>query len=192
MLSSCSASSNLIRFATAGRKISTSSYFLSATSESSRRGFSATSHQYEYPLRTEVPQISRTKATDAMAAVKASTGGDHSSTDVDIRTKYNITNEKDPFDDLHSLSEDEREKAYQQNALLKNQRLSERHKILPIQPSYIPPNLPSKDLEMPYTQVTTLPNGLRVASQETYGQVTTVGIFANVGSRLEVRYQNDV
>jgi hypothetical protein len=35
-------------------------------------------------------------------------------------------------------------------------------------------------------EVTALPNGLRVARQETYGRVSTQCIFANVGFRYEV------
>ncbi|CAM9416129.1 unnamed protein product, partial [Hapterophycus canaliculatus] len=35
------------------------------------------------------------------------------------------------------------------------------------------------------TLTTTLPNGLRVVSQETYGALCTFGIVVNAGSRLE-------
>jgi processing peptidase subunit alpha len=44
---------------------------------------------------------------------------------------------------------------------------------------------PASDLTEPSTIVTTLSNGLRVASQETYGQSTTFGMFVDVGSRYE-------
>lgn len=40
-------------------------------------------------------------------------------------------------------------------------------------------------MSTPTTNVTVLDNGIRVASQETYGQVTTFGLISDCGSRLE-------
>jgi len=46
---------------------------------------------------------------------------------------------------------------------------------------------PASNLPSPATQVTTLPNGLRVASEENYGQVhNTVGVFMSVDCFLSV------
>eukprot|EP00904_Undaria_pinnatifida_P000971 jgi/Undpi1/10875/HiC_scaffold_3.g01401.m1 len=49
----------------------------------------------------------------------------------------------------------------------------------------VPPLKPPGELKRPETLTTTLPNGLRVASQETYGALCTFGIIINAGSRLE-------
>ncbi|CAH1787055.1 unnamed protein product [Owenia fusiformis] len=42
------------------------------------------------------------------------------------------------------------------------------------------------------TKVTTLPNGLRVASENTFGQFSTVGVVIDSGSRYEVNYPSGV
>ncbi|CAK4098653.1 unnamed protein product [Aphanomyces euteiches] len=44
---------------------------------------------------------------------------------------------------------------------------------------------PASQLQAPRTETTVLPNGLRVISQETYGQASTVGLFIDAGSRFE-------
>ncbi|KAF0689618.1 Aste57867_18949 [Aphanomyces stellatus] len=44
---------------------------------------------------------------------------------------------------------------------------------------------PASQLKAPRTELTVLPNGLRVISQETYGQASTVGLFIDAGSRFE-------
>jgi processing peptidase subunit alpha len=44
---------------------------------------------------------------------------------------------------------------------------------------------PAEALPRPATRITTLPNGVRVASEENYGQVSNVGVFLDAGSRLE-------
>ncbi|CAM9867093.1 unnamed protein product [Phaeothamnion confervicola] len=49
----------------------------------------------------------------------------------------------------------------------------------------VPRPRPASALERPGTLVTTLPNGLRVASQETYGQLCTFGVLVDAGSRHE-------
>ena len=53
-------------------------------------------------------------------------------------------------------------------------------------PSYIPPNVPLEQLEVPTTQITTLPNGVRVGSIENYSQVSSVGVLLDFGSRHEL------
>lgn len=160
---------------------SSSNTFIS--SSSNRCCFSVTSHQYEYPLRTEAPQISRTKASEA-------TANSGTTRNTKVVSSKEVNDDNDPFDDFHTFTEEEREERRQKLNSQLNTHLSDRHKIMPVKPSYIPSNLPSKDLEIPATKVSTLSNGLRVASQETYGQVSTVGVFANVGSRYEVCRMN--
>jgi mitochondrial-processing peptidase subunit alpha len=54
----------------------------------------------------------------------------------------------------------------------------------------LPSLSPASDLDAPETELSTLPNGLRVVSQETYGQVTTVGVLVHTGSRFEALPMN--
>lgn len=46
--------------------------------------------------------------------------------------------------------------------------------------------------ELPAPVVTTLPNGVRVATQETFEEATSLGIFVDVGSRHEMPEQSGV
>jgi hypothetical protein len=91
----------------------------------------------------------------------------------------------DPFDDSGSLPSEERQKLIQQQ---KQELTSIQLSSLPITqtvPAFIPPNVSSQELEAPETLITTLENGIRVVSQETYSQMCTVGVLTNVGSRHE-------
>jgi len=59
------------------------------------------------------------------------------------------------------------------------------------------PNLPEAVYAAPLaesaiTKVTTLPNGLRVASEPRYGQFCTVGLVIDSGPRYEVAYPSGV
>lgn len=56
----------------------------------------------------------------------------------------------------------------------------------------IPTLTPADNLVKPTCQVTTLDNGLRVASEETYGQVTALGMFVDAGSRYETEANSGV
>ncbi|TMW60009.1 hypothetical protein Poli38472_000051 [Pythium oligandrum] len=49
----------------------------------------------------------------------------------------------------------------------------------------LPQLKPASQLSAPTTEVTTLPSGLRVISQDTYGQAATLGVFVDTGSRYE-------
>ena len=53
-------------------------------------------------------------------------------------------------------------------------------------PAHIPPNISLDLLEVPETKITTLSNGVRVGSMETYSQVSTVGVVLDFGSRHEL------
>lgn len=55
--------------------------------------------------------------------------------------------------------------------------------IEPTVPSHIPPNLTIE--ETPTPQLTELSNGIRIVSQETFGQITTLGIVQQLGSLYE-------
>ncbi|CAM9668469.1 unnamed protein product, partial [Laminaria digitata] len=52
--------------------------------------------------------------------------------------------------------------------------------------------LPSYVLNCPETQVTTLPNGLRVASETSHGATAAVGVWIDAGSRYETPENNGV
>ncbi|CAN0015054.1 unnamed protein product [Ectocarpus sp. 12 AP-2014] len=52
--------------------------------------------------------------------------------------------------------------------------------------------LPSYVLNCPETQVTTLPNGLRVASETSHGATASVGVWIDAGSRYETLENNGV
>mmetsp|Transcript_37040 Transcript_37040/g.59981 ORF Transcript_37040/g.59981 Transcript_37040/m.59981 type:complete len:504 (+) Transcript_37040:31-1542(+) len=60
------------------------------------------------------------------------------------------------------------------------------------------PGVPTPDtssydsLPLPQTKVTTLPNGVRVASQDTYGHLTTLSVYVDAGSRYETSANNGV
>ncbi|KAG7353224.1 peptidase M16 family protein [Nitzschia inconspicua] len=128
---------------------------------------------YEYPTRKEAPLITTTKATDVMST---------SSTPIESQKVYIP---EDPFDDKGLLSTEEKEKLKeQQSQKMRSVKLSS----LPITktiPNFVPPNVPSRELEAPETLITTLDNGIRVVSQELYSQMCTVGVLTNVGSRHE-------
>jgi processing peptidase subunit alpha len=152
------------------------------TQSAERRSFSASSDAfsiYEYPTRTEAPVITSSNAKDVSAE------------SIDAATSSSTTSPKlhspkdDPFDDGGKLGAEEREKVRkQQNQTFGSLKLSS----LPIAesvPDFIPPNVPSGELKAPETIITTLDNGIRVVSQETYGQMCTFGVLTNVGSRHE-------
>ncbi len=131
---------------------------------------------YEYPLRTEAPVVSRTLAKDVVD-----------------ENSYFVTNEKllkhsdgeDHYDSRGSMSNEERKETLRRQRLELETAPPGSRPIGETVPSNIPPNVSQGDLVAPVTEETTLPNGLRVASQETYGQVTTVGVLINSGSRYE-------
>jgi hypothetical protein len=130
---------------------------------------------YEYPTRTEAPEITTTKAADAAVTTGTSTAKGANKT---------YTTE-DPFDDNGTLSAEDRDRLKaEQSKALGSIKLSS----LPITttvPDFIPPNVSSGELEPPETLITTLDNGIRVVSQETYSQMCTIGVLSNVGSRHE-------
>ena len=134
---------------------------------------------YEYPTRSEAPTVTATTAEEALASAESG------STRSPSPPPQNIT--EDPFDDSAQLSWEEvdEERQKQRDNL---EQLQRKLNCLPIGdavPSFIPPNVPSQELEAPQTFITTLDNGIRVVSQETYGQMCTVGVLTNVGSRHE-------
>lgn len=94
-----------------------------------------------------------------------------------------------------SAIERDRIRQEQRTSLVETRHLSQAQTALgpisTIVPSLIPPNVPSDELRAPPTELTTLSNGLRVVSQETYGQVSTVGVCCQVGSRQERQDQNE-
>lgn len=145
--------------------------FSSAAEPSSAQPFLS----YEYPTRSVAPEITKSTAGDALAT-------DSSASTAATNKVYTI---EDPFDDGGELSPEERTRLKEeQSKQLDSIELSS----LPITesvPEFIPPNFSSQELEVPETFITTLENGIRVVSQETYSQMCTIGVLTNVGSRHE-------
>jgi hypothetical protein len=141
---------------------------------------------YEYPNRSEAPIISRTKASD-LPPLEPTTVVDALSDPISVST--NLL-ENDPFDDANALSSQQVNQIRTLQRLKLNTQLSSPNltRVTSQPPSalIVPPNVARSSLITPVTHVTTLSNGIRVASQETYGQVSTLGVLANAcGSRLE-------
>ena len=168
-----------IRHAATTASKSTTTTVRSFSSNSSSNSYS----EYEYPDRTEAPEISHTTAKEAAAAAAAKDVATQGVDPNKLRERLAYSMEStDRFDDMGAMSPEDRLAAKTQ---LGTPSLRGATAIEPRAPSNIPPNLPATELEVPTTQITTLPNGMRVASQETYGQVSTVGVVADVGSRHE-------
>lgn len=130
---------------------------------------------YEYPNRTEMPEITRTLAADAVD---------------DDRDKTSASPERSPsandlFDDARTLSSVERDRLRDAQRSSLRTALDPQHRVLPEAPSFVPPNAERSSLSIPRVEATTLSSGLRVTSQETYGQVCTVGVVCDFGSRYE-------
>ena len=155
---------------------------LAAARSSLRRSFTSkpSFSEFEYPLRTEAPVVSRTKASDSSSAADTSTTAS-ASYRAPTAKKY----ASDVFDDSRTLSELERTSIQSAQRTMINTTLFGSQPILTSPPNHIPPNISASQLEVPKTIISTLPNGIKVVSQETYGQVCCIGLLANMGSRLE-------
>jgi mitochondrial-processing peptidase subunit alpha len=92
----------------------------------------------------------------------------------------------DPFDDEQTLTDEEVTAILQEQ---KNTILTKPANTTPITlsvPANIPPLLPTSLLDIPTTQLTTLDNGIRIVSYNSYGsQVSTIGIVSELGSCTE-------
>jgi processing peptidase subunit alpha len=131
------------------------------------------SNELQYPNYKETPIITRTVATS-----------------ITDDTKKTLLYKKaspqfDPFDDTQQLSPSQQEEILSKQKQEINTKLPDTFSIQSQPPLHIPSNLPRNAMTVPTSEITTLDNGLRIASQETYGQVTTFGILSNCGSRLE-------
>lgn len=129
------------------------------------------SSPYEYPTRTEAPEIVTTlaKTLDFQAATAAAAAATAKVSSPVVK-EYALLH-GDPFDDQHSLTVEEQ--AAQRLALERlhntttSATTSSPH-LLPITPEipvFVPPNVPSDQLEAPETLITRLDNGVRVVSQ---------------------------
>ena len=164
---------------------SSSARFFSSNQSNNNNNNTNIDYQYQYPSAKEAPEVTRTTAAQAKQAATATTST--------MKKKHygdpnNDTN--DPFDDAGTLSELERERLRQEQAQrLQSQVQLSRDHCFPILshsiPAHIPPNVPDDQLVQPQTRITTLDNGIRVVSQESYGQVSTLGAVCRLGSRYE-------
>jgi len=134
-----------------------------------RRWFSFS--PYEYPLAKEAPIITKTTAAEADKSPSTNAGEEKQ------------RDPTDPFDDSRSLSDLEVDSIRKmQNKYLTTELLGST--VIGVQaPPEIPPLMEAS--VVPQTQITILDNGVRVVSQETYGQVCSLGVLANFGSRHE-------
>jgi processing peptidase subunit alpha len=178
-------SNNSVVSASVAPCIPTTAITATASQRQPRRSFSSgqSFSSFQYPNATEPPQVTSTTAAQAQAETTSTS----STTETSRSTSpTSATSTSDAFDDGNSLSDAERESLRQDQKKKLETKLSGSTAITPNVPSSIPPNVPADQLETPETMLTTLPNGVRVVSQETYGQVSTVGVVSDVGSRLEV------
>mmetsp|Transcript_6749 Transcript_6749/g.9530 ORF Transcript_6749/g.9530 Transcript_6749/m.9530 type:complete len:571 (+) Transcript_6749:156-1868(+) len=135
---------------------------------------------YEYPNRTESPKVSQTTAAEAASITQESSW-------ISKRRPASAIEEEDHFDDENTLPELEKvarresQKQFIQTELKGGETRRIGHEV----PAYIPPNVSRDELITPTTIISTLDNGIRIVSQETYGQVCTVGLLSNIGSRHE-------
>jgi hypothetical protein len=122
------------------------------------RSFSASTETpafsiYEYPTRTEAPEITATKAKDLSLE----------QIDQSISPKIHLP--ADPFDDRAELTAEQRELRRNETKRSLDSLKLNSSPIAETVPSFVPPNFPSDELEAPETQITTLDNGIRVVSQ---------------------------
>jgi hypothetical protein len=149
--------------------------------QSQRRLFSGESFSaYEYPLATEAPVVTKTTAGEAEKTSLPNTPGKMAAA-----TPEKVRDPADPFDDSNNLSDLESESIRSMQKKHIPTELLGSTKIGITAPAYIPSNVPGSSLDVPQTQITTLENGVRVVSQETYGQVCSIGILGDFGSRHE-------
>ena len=139
----------------------------SSLSCNSQRSFSSFFRKEEYPKATEAPEITRTTAEDVKKQPSKLP-------DIDYMTRQK------PDIDQETL-----QKIREQQRQSLNTKLSGSTPITAKVPSHIPPNSVITEQMSPETIITTLDNGIRVVSQETFGQVSTVGVVSSLGSRFE-------
>lgn len=134
----------------------------------------------EYPFATQAPVVTRTTVEQVQEISK------HPKKEtLDTQFPPPPLARVDPFDDQHTLSDLEEESIRSMQKQYISTKLTGSTEITPTIPEDVPQNVPSDMLEIPTTLLTTLKNGVRVVSQETYSQVCTVGVLLNVGSRHE-------
>ena len=140
-----------------------------------------------YPLKTEAPVVSRTLASEAAASAssRSSFSPSRSSSSSASVTSETDDSERDRFDDGMTLGDEETERIRTEYKARIPTSLSHTFRVGVDPPPHVPPNVPHSSLSIPETVMTTLDNGVRVASQETYGQVCTIGALSNCGSRYE-------
>ncbi len=190
---------NVAKVANASKvsKVSNAAVAYSCSFSSSSNNSSSNSFQYEYPTRTEAPTITRTVASNSNSNVHSNSNSNFDNvnnlndvnvsfdSNVNVKLQHSNNNYIDHFDDRQTLSPIEQSTILSKQKQQLNTTLPSTFAIQLTPPSNVPPNLPQQSLTLPVTQISTLSNGIRVASQETYGQVCTFGLISNCGSRLE-------
>jgi mitochondrial-processing peptidase subunit alpha len=153
---------------------------------SSSSSVSSSFSSYEYPTRSEAPIVTATTAKEANRRLETERRTP-SPTPMKRTDDDDNNNRNDPFDDSCRLTDEQvqLERQKQKQWLEQEQLTLNTFPIGKEVPTFIPPNVSSQELEAPQTLISTLPNGVRVVSQETYGQMCTVGVLTNIGSRHE-------
>lgn len=154
----------------------------------SRRSVSS----YEFPNRTEAPIVTHTLASETYC-LGVEDDDIMTNKEYNDSSKYlanNTTAENSAMSNITSPDEKEKDKCRWLDSIMENSsgiqnRTMNTCPISLIVPDFVPPNLPRELLLKPMTHITTLSNGVRVTSQETYGQVCTVGLLSSCGSRFE-------
>lgn len=108
---------------------------------------------YEYPTRTEAPEITVTSAKDL------------SIDQIDKSISPKIHSPEDPFDDRSALTREQREQLRNETKRSLDSLTLNSLPITKSVPDFVPPNFPSDELEAPETRITKLENGIRVVSQ---------------------------
>lgn len=126
---------------------------------------------YEYPLAKEAPIVTKTTAVEAEKCPPTNVG------------KEKQRHPADPFDDSRSLSDLEVDSVRNMQKKFLSTELQGSTVIGFIAPPEIPSLMEASVI--PQTEISILENGVRVVSQETYGQVCSIGVLANFGSRHE-------
>ena len=118
--------------------------------------------KYEYPTRSEMPEIITTQAKDVISPDKVYPSISSS------KAKPYIQEQGDPFDDAQTLSLQDQQASLQQQQQVVATDTTSSSSLTPITPeipSFVPPNVPSQELQAPETIITQLDNGIRVVSQ---------------------------
>ncbi len=144
---------------------------------------------YEFPMRDEMPTITRNTAAAVASSLTSKLNNGDNDNDSNNGDNHDTKHGNVPMDTGETLTLLEKQRQELNTSLS-----SDFHVIDVSAPPDDIQKLLQKSMnkfssvenDAPMTQITTLDNGLRVASQEmSYGHIATVGVLSNTGSRHE-------